>query len=263
MRSYWAIITARFRMLLQYRMAAFAGFTTQLFWGLMRVMIFTAFYYSTTKSQPMSLEQVITYVWLGQAMLAMLPWNVDAEIRQMIRTGTVAYELVKPVDLYWLWFSRSVAMRTAPTILRAVPMLIIGGLFFGMKLPASWESAGAWAISMGAALLLACALTTLLTMSILWTISGEGMARLLMIGVMVFSGMIVPLPLFPDWAQSVLNFMPFRGIADIPYRLYTGHIPPDRLLWAVGHQLIWTLAIVIIGRWLLSLGTRKLVVQGG
>jgi ABC-2 type transport system permease protein len=263
MRSYWAIITARFRMLLQYRMAAAAGFGTQLFWGLMRVMIFTAFYHSTTKAQPMSLEQVITYVWLGQAMLAMLPWNVDVEIRQMIRTGTVAYELVKPVDLYWFWFSRAVAMRTAPTILRAAPMFVVAMLFFDMQSPPSWASAGAWALSMCAALLLACALTTLLTMSMLWTISGEGIARFLMIGVMVFSGMIVPLPLFPDWAQSVLNFMPFRGIADIPYRLYTGHIPPDRVLWVVGHQLIWTLAIVIIGRWLLSLGTRKLVVQGG
>ena len=263
MRSYWAIITARFRMLLQYRAAAVAGFGTQLFWGLMRVMIFTAFYHSTTKAQPMSLEQVITYVWLGQAMLGMLPWNVDVEIRQMIRTGTVAYELMKPVDLYWFWFSRSIAMRTAPTVLRAAPMFVVAGLFFGMKLPASWASGGAWAISMGAALLLACAITTLLTISMLWTISGDGIARLLMVGVMVFSGMIVPLPLFPDWAQSVLNFLPFRGISDIPYRLYTGHIPPDRLLWMVGHQLAWTLALIVIGRWVLSLGTRKLVVQGG
>ena len=263
MRSYWAIITARFRMLLQYRMAAVAGLGTQLFWGLMRVMIFTAFYHSTTKAQPMSLEQVITYVWLGQAMLGMLPWNVDTEIRLMIRTGTVAYELVKPLDLYWLWFSRAMAMRTAPTILRAVPMFIIAWLFFHMQLPASWASAGAWMLSMSAALLLACALTTLLTMSMLWTISGDGIARLLMVGVTIFSGMIVPLPLFPDWAQSVLNFLPFRGIADIPYRLYMGHIPADRVLWVVGHQLAWTLALIIIGRWLLSLGTRKLVVQGG
>ncbi len=52
--AYCAILSARFRMLLQYRAAAFAGFVTQLFWGLIRVMIFSAFYRSSNAPQPMT-----------------------------------------------------------------------------------------------------------------------------------------------------------------------------------------------------------------
>ena len=63
----------------------------------------------------MAFAQVASYVWLGQALLAMLPWNVDAEIRAMIRSGAVAYELCRPIDLYGLWFARALAQRTAPT----------------------------------------------------------------------------------------------------------------------------------------------------
>ena len=40
MSAYMAVVSARFRMMLQYRSAAFAGLGTQMFWGIMRVMIF-------------------------------------------------------------------------------------------------------------------------------------------------------------------------------------------------------------------------------
>ena len=121
LRPYRAILSARFRMLLQYRAAALAGLWTQIFFGLVLLMIYEAFYRSTTVRQPMTFAEVVSYVWLGQALLAMLPWNADAEIRAMVRSGAVAYELCRPVDLYSLWYARALAWRTAPTILRAVP----------------------------------------------------------------------------------------------------------------------------------------------
>jgi hypothetical protein len=43
-RPYLAIVGARARVLLQYRAAALAGVATQCFWGLIKIMILTAFY---------------------------------------------------------------------------------------------------------------------------------------------------------------------------------------------------------------------------
>jgi ABC-2 type transport system permease protein len=77
------------------------------------------------------------------------------------------------------------------------------------------------------------------------------------------SGMIVPLPLFPDWAKPIVQALPFAGLVDFPFRVYTGHIPPQATVWVVQHQLLWTAALVILGRWLLSRGLRRVVVQGG
>ena len=97
----------------------------------------------------------------------------------------------------------------------------------------------------------------------LWTVAGEGISRLVPAAVFVFSGMIVPLPLFPDWAQPVLNFLPFRGLADVPFRLYMGHIEAAEGIGVLAHQMAWTVALVMLGRWLLRRGLRRLVVQGG
>jgi len=250
-------------MLLQYRAVALAGFGTQVFWGLIRVMIFDAFYRSTNAPQPMTYEDVVTYVWLGQAFLVLILWGVESDIRQMIRSGTVAYELLRPLDLYTFWFSRSLATRSAPMLLRAVPMFVVAGLCFGMRPPPSLAFAVLWVIATVGALFLACALTTLLSISLFWTISGEGLARIVPSLVAILSGMIVPLPLFPDWARDALDFLPFRGLVDVPFRIYLGHIPLEEIAPLLFHQAMWTAAIVLLGRWMLARGARRLVVQGG
>ena len=263
MSPYWAVVKARFRTLLQYRAAAIAGFGTQLFWGFMRVMIFEAFFLSSPHTQPMTYEQTVTYLWLIQALLLLLPWRTDPEIRAMIRNGTVAYELARPADLYWLWFSRQIAKHTAPAILRATPMFIIAGLFLGLQPPASWASAGASLISLMGAVALASAISTLMLISLMWTISGEGMSRLLGTVAYVFSGSVIPQPFFPDWAQRVLDYLPFRGLMDTPFRLYIGHLRPEQFPLLFLHQVGWASALILLGRLLLARGMRRLVVQGG
>ena len=263
MRPYWAVLVARFRVMLQYRAAALAGFGTQLFWGLIRVMIFEAFYRSSTATQPMTYPQTVSYLWLVQAMLLLMPMRLDPEISSMIRDGTVAYELARPTDLYWFWYSRRVASILAPMLLRAVPMFVVAGLFLGLHPPASVFSGVAWLLSTVGALLLSSALTTLTTISLMWTMSGQGISRLVLTLTFLFSGALVPLPLLPDWTQSVINALPFRGLMDIPFRLYVGQIPPQNAGALLAHQLAWTAALILVGRLVLSRGTRRLVIQGG
>ena len=270
-RPYAAVVSARFRVLLQYRAAALAGLWTQLFFGLVLIMVYEAFYASNAAARPMTFGQLVSYVWLGQALLAMLPWNVDAEVRAMVRNGAVAYELCRPLDLYSFWYARALAWRTAPTVLRAAPMCVIASV--GLPLvgldewrlvpPASLASAAAFGIVLTCTLLLGCAISTLINISLLWTISGEGAVLLLTTAVAFLSGMIVPLPLFPDWAQPALRVLPFAGLVDFPFRIFTGHIAPGDAGWVLFHQLAWTLAFVVAGRWLLGRGLSRVVVQGG
>ncbi len=263
MKPYLALLSARVRVLLQYRAAALAGFVTQLFWGGIRVMVFTAFYHSSTRPQPMSLEATISYLWLIQALLLLLPFRPDPELRSMMREGTVAYELARPTDLYWLWYARTIASCFAPVLLRAIPLFLIAWLFLGLQLPPNLGAALAFLVSLAGALLLSAAISTLMSITMLWTISGEGLWRLLSILTMFLSGSYVPLPLFPEWAQPVLQVQPFRGVMDTPFLLYTGDLPPEGVLLGLAHQLAWTAFFVLVGRLVLSRGVSRLVVQGG
>jgi ABC-2 type transport system permease protein len=261
--AYVAVFRARFATLLQYRAAAVSGLVTQVFWGFVRIMILGAFYRSAAGAHPMTHAECVTYVWLGQGLIMLLPWRAEPEVQRLVRTGDVAYELVRPVGVYRLWYARSLAARTAPTLLRVVPLYLLAILFFGMDLPASPAGGLAFAATLLGALLLATAITTVVTVCLLWTISGTGLTAILAASVWIFSGMTIPLPLFPDWAQPVLDLLPFRGLMDLPFRLYLGHLPASAAPGVLAHQLAWTGALVLFGRWLVGRGTRRLVVQGG
>jgi|AP95_1055475.scaffolds.fasta_scaffold100252_2 ABC-2 type transport system permease protein len=59
-----------------------------------------------------------------------MPWNVDPAARHAIRTGEVVQELLRPVEIYRMWFARALAWRTVRTTLRFVPMLVLAMLAF-------------------------------------------------------------------------------------------------------------------------------------
>lgn len=261
LRPYVAIVSARFRLLLQYRAAAFAGFATQLFWGLIRLQIFDAFYASSDASQPLTREQMVSYVWLGQAFFALLPVQVDNDVRNLVRQGDIAQELLRPVDLYGLLYARAIASRTAPVALRAGPLLLLAWLFFGLEPPPTLLAAASWVLALGGALLVGCAFMTLCTVFLIWTVAPDGVARWMPQLTYVFSGMILPVPFFPAWARPVIEALPFRGMFDLPARVYSGEIP--NVLPVLGHQLAWTAALVVAGRLLLARSVRRIEIAGG
>ena len=263
MNAYRAILVSRFLSLLQYRSAALAGAGTQLFFGLVRVMIFDGFYRSSSTPQPMTVDQVVTYIWLGQAMLLLAMFDVDKDVAAMIRTGNVAYEMTRPLDLYGVWFTRALGGRAAPLLMRSVPIFIVAGLFLGLRPPASLPAGGLFILSTCAGLVLAASLVALLTVGLFWTISGEGLNRLAVPVIFFLSGIVIPLPLFPSWMQGAIALLPFRGLIDTPFRIYLGVLSGPAAVAALLHQIAWAVGFVLLGRMMLARGVKRLVVQGG
>ncbi len=261
MSAYVAVFSARFRGLLQYRAAALAGLVTQVFWGMVRVAIFTAFLRASAAASPMPLHEVVTYLWLTQAFLLLLPWKPDPEIEQLVRSGQVAVELVRPIDLYWHWYARAVAQKTAPALLRCLPMIPLAVLLFGMRMPTDVGAALAFLLSIVAAVALSAAIVTLISISLLFTTSAKGVQLLAGAVVNLFSGALVPLALLPDTWSALVHALPFRGVMDTPFRLWLG----DTQGWPVlvAHQLGWTLAFAFLGWVLVRRAVRRMEVHGG
>src|SRR5215470_186330 len=177
LHPYLSIFTARFLMLLQYRAAALAGIITQFWFGAIMIMVLSAFYAGGHGSPSITLAEAITYIWLGQAFLGLLPWNVDPEIVLMMRTGNVAYERLRPVDTYFYWLARAMAWRTASTLLRSVPLLVVTAVLlefvglqdWSLRPPDSLEALALFVLSMIAVVFLSSAITTLLNISVVLT----------------------------------------------------------------------------------------------
>ena len=270
-RPYGSFLSVRLQSLLQYRAAAWAGIICQFFWGLIMIMALEAFYRSSRAVPPMSLERAVGYIWLGQAFLGMLPWNVDWDMDRMVRDGSLCYELLKPLDLHLYWFIRSLSWRFSTMILRVIPQLVFASLIlpllgkreWALLLPADPLVYPLWFVSVVLALFLSASITTLVNITLIWSISGTGTSQLTGALVTLFSGMVIPLPFYPDHWQLFLTCQPFHGLADGPNRIFTGDIPPARVPGELLLQVFWIAFFFLAGRLLLDAGRKKLVVQGG
>ncbi len=262
---------AHFRSLLQYRVAAWAGFGTQTFFGLVSVMVYTGFFGSTSAPQPLTFSQTIDYVWLGQALFALIPMREDPQIATAIRSGDICFEILRPVRLYAFWFARALAQRTAPVLLRAVPMLLLVVVVFPLVGLRSWALGGPasaagfalFLVSVVGAVLLSATFSLLMSLSLLWTVAAEGVSTLFPIAVWTLCGIVVPLPFFPNWAQPILAALPFRGLMDVPFRIYMGNFSPLQAVGQIASQLAWAAGLMGVGALSLARGLRRLTLQGG
>ncbi len=266
MRPYIAIFVARFKTLIQYRMAALAGLATQWVFGCIMIAVLLAFYDGAAAGQPMTIAQVVTYTWLGQAMLGMLPWNMDAQTAEAVRTGQVAYDLARPIGLYAHWYARAMAQRTAPTLLRCIPMFLIATFLMPTDYRFVWPALPnllAWLLAICGAAFLSCAITAFMQSTLFWTVSGDGICRILPHIVTLLSGMVIPLPLFPEWLQGFIKYQPFSGLVASPAMLFVGVLPASDVWGIVLLQIFWAAVFVLAGWAILSAGLRRLTLAGG
>ena len=109
MKAYFSYFKLKFICGLQYRAAAWAGISTQFFFGIIYIMVYIAFYKSGGKNIPMSLSQTVTYLWLNQMFLALInQYTKDEEIYKIIRDGNISYELSRPKKLYFLFWNEKI-----------------------------------------------------------------------------------------------------------------------------------------------------------
>ena len=267
MKKYFSFFRLRFSMGLQYRTAALAGIVTQFTWGAMEVLAFRAFYETDANSFPMSLSATCTYVWLQQAFLALFAaWLMDNELLESIINGNIAYELCRPIHIYDMWFSKSIANRLAKAMLRSFPIIFIAACLpapYGLSLPAGPGYFLLFLLTLVLGLAVTVSFCMLVHVLAFFTISPRGLQMIFVSAADFFAGGIIPLPFFPKKVQFFMELLPFASMQNVPLRVYSGSMTEAELAKALGLQILWLLLLLAGGRKLCQHGEQKLTVQGG
>ena len=256
---------------LQYRMAAFAGAATSIFWALIEITVYSIFYkYAANRDAGLiaglSLKQVVSYIWLAQVLWLMQSMSIDNEILNKITSGDVGIELCRPFDLYLHWFAKNAASRLVPLSWLGAMVLLFGmimPLSYRLSLPETFQGFIFTLVSVFSAFLLCTAFAMLICvirMSIAW---GDGPTYIMILVGGVLSGAYLPLQLWPKFMQGFLLTQPFAGYLDIPLRLYLGTMKPGDAGWVIGLQLLWAAVFMAAGKALMNRRLKNIIVQGG
>lgn len=267
MRAYASAFRIRLIAGMQYRSAAWAGVATQFAWGFMLLMIYHAFYASSTVEPPMSYQQLAAYIWLQQSFLALLMlWRQDGELLESIQNGLVAYELCRPVSLYAFWSARLLATRIADASLRCLPILVVAFFLpgnFRLTLPPDIAALGLFLLSLALSALLAVAVSMFIYILTFVTLSSRGSTMIVTVFADFLCGSLIPIPLMPPVLQRIAMFFPFRYIFDLPLRIYSGNYVHLEALGMIGLQALWVLGLGLLGALLMRRVLRRTVIQGG
>lgn len=267
MKFYLSYLKLRFITGLQYRAAALAGLSTQFFFGIMFIMVYLAFYESGSGTAPMEFGGLVSYLWLQQALFSLISLLYkDTEIFDLIKNGNIAYELIRPKKLYFIWFAKIIGQRLSMVTLRCLPVLIVSFVLpkpFNLGLPVNVVGFILFVLTLIFGILLMTSLITLYHVITMQTLNEKGIPNIFITVADILSGSIIPLPFFPKFLQVISNYLPFRYISDLPFRIYVGHIGIQEGLVGLLVQIIWTFIIILIGYYLTSCSLKKVVVQGG
>lgn len=267
MKKYLSFFRLRFTMGLQYRAAAFAGIVTQFAWGFMEIMVFRAFYHADAAAFPMSFSATASYLWLQQAFLAFFAaWMMENEIFDSIVNGNIAYELCRPINIYNMWYSRSIANRLSRAVLRCFPILIVAAFLpqpYGIETPASLLHFILFLITLALGLAVTVSFCMMIYMLTFFTISPQGLRMVFTSTVEFFAGAIIPLPFFPEKIQKILELLPFASMQNVALRIYSGSMGNYEMQKAILLQVFWLIAVTIAGKLLCRLAEKRITVQGG
>lgn len=267
MKKYLSFFRLRFSMGLQYRAAALAGIATQFAWGGMEILVFRAFYEADASSFPMSFSAAASYIWMQQAFLALFAaWMIENEIFDSISNGNIAYELCRPIRIYDMWFSRSMALRLSRAVLRCFPILIFAAFLpepYGMCAPTSIFHFLLFLITLLLGLMVTVAFCMLVYILTFFTISPDGLRMVFVSAVEFFAGAVIPLPFFPRKLQLLFELLPFASMQNVPLRIYSGSMTEPEMTKAMILQVFWLIVLAAGGRALSIFAEKKVVVQGG
>lgn len=264
MKAYLSAFRMRWKMELQYRGAVIGGVLCQIFFGLVLVAVYRALYLGNPQTG-MRLSDITTYVWLQQAFFRML-LSSDPELMDKIRTGGIAYELCRPVQLYGFYYARITAQKLMGSLLRAAPMLLFAALLpegWGISLPASLPALLLAACGVMLGLLCVSAMECISMGFTMRTLDFRGVYALMNLLMTTFAGNILPLTLFPDSWQRAITLLPYAQMLDTPIRLYTGAYALSQAPAALLIQAVWIALLVSLGLALWARNQKKLIVQGG
>ncbi len=264
-KSYLGIFKMEFKGELQYRNKAISGIFTQFFWGLLQIYLYVAFL-NDTPVNGFSISQMATYIWLGQAFFAMRFITMPKRTGDNIVNGNVSYNFVRPLDLYNNWFCENLGQKIAATLLR-FPLIIVIALFLpgNLKMYAPVNITALLLTILG--IILGICLSVAISMFAVYltfkTLSQKGSATIVATISGLLGGIVIPLPLMPQSLQNVINYLPFRFISDLPFRIYIGNIGITEGLIFLGIGIAWLIVLIIIGKLLIKSALKNTVIQGG
>ncbi|WP_433833808.1 ABC transporter permease [Actinoplanes sp. CA-015351] len=264
--TFGVLVASGFRRYSTYRQATIAGSFTNIVFGFLRCYVLLAVAAGAVGQRPAGydVEQLATYVWVGQGLLAVIGMWGWTELAERIRTGDIAADLLRPVSPVTSYLAADLGRALHAMLTRFGPPLVAGAIFFPLHVPSRWQTVPLFAVSVILAVIICFACRYVVNATAYWLQDARGPIMLWTLGSGVLGGLYFPLRLLPDWATVTLWLgTPLPSLLQAPLDVITERDGPALQAGLVGVQAFWAVLTVSLAVLVQRRAERRLVVQGG
>jgi ABC-2 type transport system permease protein len=208
-------------------------------------------------------REMTTYVAVGWIARSFYFNNVDREIAEDVSQGRIATALLRPFPYQAAHVAQALGESLFRGLFFSAPIAVLVALLFPVAPPASAAGLAAFLLSALLGFLVLAALNFLVGVFAIHMQSILGVIRAKQFVLDVFSGLLIPIPLFPGALRAVAEALPFRQVAYVPATIYLGRMPLSDVLPALAGQAAWAAVLLALGALVFRLSSAKVAVQGG
>lgn len=214
----------------------------------------------------LSRNEMTVYIFMVYVTSSVVAIFISEWVSEDVVKGTVAMQLIKPIDYRLSLIARALGQMVYRFILPAVFIWI--GLelykFFVLGL-------GFTPIVNIALYILSCLMSFLIFVLFDFCVGMIAFFTSYIFGLFMvkealmsfLTGQLIPLSFFPKVIQRIFDFLPFSSMIYAPVMIYLGKYQGAELAWVLLRQAVWVVILYGVGTLIWRRVTKRLVVLGG
>ncbi len=226
------------------------------------IFVWKAIYNQTGDAGGFTIEEMITYYILVISIKSFALWGINDEIAHSIRNGNINKELLNPISYFQYYFGINLGeMAFAFVVGLAAFVLCI--LFWGITLPLNLINILYVAIVVIIGIPITFCLQMIAGTIGFYSSSIWGIEILRIAIISIFSGVIAPITLFPNWFQNLANVLPFKDLIYTPVNIWLGNVSGSEIIFVIIKQVLWGFILYFIAKGFFNHAVKKVTINGG
>jgi ABC-2 type transport system permease protein len=261
--AYLEMIRMKFLMMLAYRVNYYSGILVYAINIGAYYFLWQAIYGNQSSMQGFTVAQMTTYIAVGWMARAFYFNNLDREIANEIRDGSVAIQMIRPYSYLMSKMMQGLGEGLFRILLFSTPGLILVSFLLPLDMPGEWQVWAIFLLMLAFSFVINSQINILVGLFAFFVENNAGMMSMKRILVDLCSGLIVPLTFFPSWANSILEWLPFQAITYLPASVFVGRISGNEVWQVLLTQVMWILILIVPIAYVWWRARKRLFVQGG
>lgn len=208
-------------------------------------------------------DEMKTYLLVTFLANSVLSWYSETAISGKILDGSVAVDLLKPIDFQTARFSETLGTSLLEGGMSLILLVIFSSFISGVALPHSLLVYVLFAISLLGAIVVKFGIVYLAALLCFWSTGSMGIVWTRIAVTNLLSGALVPLAFFPDWLERVALLLPFQSIIHTPTMIFLEQAGTIESLKLIGIQYFWGAALWLAGKGMWKWAVRQVTIHGG